>query len=434
MKRIQHALLFSILFMTTNITYAQGNEIFIKAGLLYDSEQNALLKDKVIHVIGNRIAAIGNTSIIPPGAVVEDLGEYTVMPGLIDAHTHVLFSQEPSDDFAEHSVSTLTLQSDALRVLRASKRARSYLDVGFTSIKDLGNSGHYLDVALRDAINEGSIEGPRVFASGPILSANGGQLYGVIPSQQDLVNLEYRIIKGAEDARIAVREHVNQGVDIIKICADNLPNRTRLSVEEMKAVVEEAHTYGLKVTAHAIMNQSTWDAVQAGVDGIEHGFYLADSTLQLMAEKEVYLVPTENSRHYMDTFYKLAGTDSADLNWLDSYFTNMEHRLKRARQKGVIIVAGSDNYNEMGVSPGRCSLDMFRAYMEMGMEPLNILQSATYLSALQLNKEKEIGVLKAGALADIIAVKGNVKADFLKTLEQVLFVMKDGKIFVREAD
>ncbi|NNF18543.1 MAG: amidohydrolase family protein, partial [Flavobacteriaceae bacterium] len=317
---------------------------------------------------------------------------------------------------------------------RGAKRARTFLEAGFTSIKDLGNSGLYLDVALRDAIKEGSVEGPRVFASGPILAATGGQIYGLNPSRQKLADLEYRVIKGVEDAKLAVREHLNQRVDLIKICADNLPNNTRLSREEMEAIVNTAHSYGLKVSAHSIINQSAWEAVMAGVDGIEHGFYLADSTLQLMAEKQVYLVPTENSRDYMDTYYGLAGTDPAELGWLESYFSNMKDRLNRARENGVTVVAGSDNYNDMGVSPGRSSLDMFRAYIEMGMQPLDILQSATYLSALQLGKEKELGVLKVGAFADIIAVKGNIEENFLQSIEEVSFVMKDGKVYVREED
>ncbi|NNF19599.1 MAG: amidohydrolase family protein, partial [Flavobacteriaceae bacterium] len=204
---------FGLLLLLSSHSYSQVDELFIKAGLVYDSEQNVLLKNKVIHVKGNRIGGIGDMNMIPPGAAIIDLSDHTVLPGLIDAHTHVLFSQEPTDDFAEHSMATLTLQSDALRALRGARRARTYLEAGFTSIKDMGNSGLYLDVALRDAIEEGSVEGPRIFASGPILAAAGGQIYGLNPSQQELANLEYRVINGVEDAKLAVREHLNLGVD-----------------------------------------------------------------------------------------------------------------------------------------------------------------------------------------------------------------------------
>jgi imidazolonepropionase-like amidohydrolase len=341
----------------------------------------------------------------------------------------VLFSQEADEDFAEHSVHSLTMESDALRVLRGSKRAKSYLAQGITSIKDLGNSGLYLDVSLRDAINEGTIEGPRIFASGPILAAEGGQIYNVLPEHQDIIDLEYRIISSAEDARNAVREHVNQNVDLIKICADNLPNKTYLTVDEIKSIVETAHSYGLMVTAHCVTNQSAWNAIEGGVDGIEHGFNLADSTLVRMAKEQVYLVPTENSRAYMKTYAKLAGYQEDESDWIDNYMTRSEDRLKRAIDKGVVIVAGSDNYTDINVTRGASSKDMFRYYFEAGMKPLDILQSSTYISAIQLKKENKIGRIALQAYADIIAVKGDLINDFVSTLENVVFIMKDGKIY-----
>ncbi|SDI01979.1 amidohydrolase family protein [Winogradskyella thalassocola] len=427
-----HKLFVFLLFILclSESAFAQQNDTYIKAGLLYDSEQNALLKNKVIHVKGNTIISIGAFNSIPENAEIIDLTEYTVLPGLIDAHTHVLFSQDASEDFSEHSIHSLTMESDAIRTLRGSKRAKSYLDVGITSVKDLGNSGLFLDVALRDAINEGTIDGPRIFASGPIMAATGGQVYGVSPKHQNLIDLEYRIINGVEDAKIAVREHVNQKVDVIKICADNIPNNTHLSIAEMKAIVETAKTYTLSVVAHSITNQSAWNAIQAGVDGIEHGFKLADSTLTLMAKKKVFLVPTENSRTYMNTYGKLAGYDSNDLGWIDNYLDRMTKRLNRAIQKGVTIVAGSDNYTDIRGTRGESSRDMFRVYFEAGMKPLDILQSATYISALNLNKQNEIGVLKSGAKADIIAIKGHITTDFINTIEQIVFVMKDGNVYL----
>jgi len=425
-------ILLLIIICSQTILSAQQKDTYIKAGFLYDSEQNVLLKNKVIHVKRNKIVSVGTYSTIPNGAEIIDLTAYTVLPGLIDAHTHVLFSQDASEDFSEHSIHSLTMESDAIRTLRGAKRAKSYLDVGITSVKDLGNSRLFLDVALRDAINEGTIEGPRIFASGPIMAATGGQIYGVSPKHQNLIDLEYRIINGVEDAKIAVREHVNQNVNVIKICADNIPNNTHLSIDEMKSIVQTADSYGLSVVAHSITNQSAWNAIQAGVDGIEHGFKLADSTLTLMAEKKVFLVPTENSRAYMETYSKLAGYDNDDLDWIDSYLVRMRNRLTRAIQKGVTIVAGSDNYTDIGGTRGASSRDMFRAYFEAGMKPLDILQSATYTSALSLNKENEIGVIKSDAKADIIAVKGNITTDFVNTIEQVVFVMKDGKIYISD--
>ncbi len=400
------------------------------AGSLYDSQQNILLRDRIIHIQGNKIIDVGNNIEIPDDAKIIDLSDYTVLPGLIDAHTHVLFDQEPQDDFAKHSISTLVLENQALRTLRGVKRAQSYLDVGITSIKDLGNSGEFLDVALRDAINEGSIEGPRIFAAGQIMSGPGGQVYGVQKKYQKIVDDEYRIIKSPGDAINAVREHINQGVDLIKICADNLPNNTRLTVPEMEAIVKTAHSYGLTVTAHSIRNQSAWNAIKAGVDGIEHGFFLADSTLNLMADKNVFLVPTENSRDYMETYYRLQGKDPDELSWLDRYMNDMQSRLMKAIDNEITIVAGSDNYTDIQVSRRVSSQDMFKAYYESGMKPLNILQSATYLAAKSFNKENEIGVLKSKSFADIIAIKGDVQNNFLNSIKDIVFVMKNGEIYL----
>lgn len=426
-----------LIFLFVCDTYSllgQQREVYLITDLLYDSEQNALVRNKVVHIKGNEILNIGEEDIIPENAEKINLKGYTILPGLIDAHTHVLFSQEPDEDFAEGSINTLTRESEALRTLRGAERAESYLKVGITSIKDLGNSGLFLDVALRDAINEGTIAGPRIFASGPIMAASGGQIYGVSHQHQDLIDLEYRIIENIEDGRNAVREHMNQHVDLIKICADNIPNNTRLTRDEMKTIVQTAHSYELTVTAHSITNQSAWEAVQAGVDGIEHGFFLADSILSVMAEKDIFLVPTENSRSYMNTYYKLAGTSPEELHWIDSYLKNMENRLSRAIDKGVTIIAGSDNYTDIKVSRGTSSKDMFRAYFEAGMKPLDILRSATYLSALHMNKEKEIGVLRPGAKADIIAIKGDLQNDFPEAIENIVFVMKGGKVYMDKTE
>jgi len=418
-----------ILISSQERIIGQQNSTYIKAGLLYDSKNNKLLKNKLIHIQGKKIISVGEFDSLPKNIQVIDLTEYTVLPGLIDAHTHVLFSQDANEDFAEHSIQSLTMESEALRVLRGYKRAKSYLDQGITSIKELGNSGLYLDVALRDAINEGTLEGPRIFASGPILAANGGQIYGVLPEHQNIIDLEYRIITSPEDAKNAVREHVNQNVDLIKICADNIPNKTYLTIDEIKSIVQTAHSYNLKVTAHCVTNQSAWNAIEAGVDGIEHGFSLADSTLIKMAEKQIYLVPTENSKTYMNTYAKLAGYKNDELGWIDNYLDRLEDRLNRAIDKGVIIVAGSDNYTNIDLSRGESSKDMFRYYFEAGMKPLNILQSSTYISAYQMGRENLIGYIYPQANADIIAVKGDIINDFISTIENVVFIMKDGKIY-----
>jgi imidazolonepropionase-like amidohydrolase len=169
------------------------------------------------------------------------------------------------------------------------------------------------------------------------------------------------------------------------------------------------------------------------VDGIEHGFNLADSTLALMSEKGIYLVPTENSRNYMLRYADLVGYSKEEQQWIESYLANMNNRFKRAMGQGVTIVAGSDNYTQInGISRGESSKDMLRVYFEFGMKPLDILQSATYISAQSFNKESEIGRIAPNAFADIIAVKGDLSENFLEAMEDVVFVMKDGTVYLNE--
>jgi len=422
-----------MLLIVSASCWSQQQNIYIKAGKLYDSEDNKLLKNKLIQIQGRKIVSIGEFKSLPENSQIIDLTECTVLPGLIDAHTHVLFSQEAHEDFTECSIHTLIMEDDATRALRGSARARSYLMAGITSIKDLGNSGLFLDVALRNAIDEGILVGPRIFASGQILAAAGGQMYDVPAANQSIIDGEYRIVKNAEDAQNAVREHVNQKVDLIKICADNIPNNTRLTVEEIKSIVDMAHSYNLTVTAHCITNKSAYNAIMGGVDGIEHGFNISDTTLALMAKKNIYLVPTENSKTYMLKYAELAGHGPADIEWIDRYIGNMAERLKKAIQLGVPIVAGSDNYTKIsGLTRGESSSDMFRMYYESGMKPLDIIQSSTYLSAYHFGKEDEIGQIAPNSFADIIAVKGDIEADFLNTISNIEFVMKDGAIYVDE--
>jgi imidazolonepropionase-like amidohydrolase len=198
----------------------------------------------------------------------------------------------------------------------------------------------------------------------------------------------------------------------------------------MKAIVKMAHRYNLKVTAHATNDLAVWEAVTAGVDGIEHGYEISDKTLALMAEKNVVLVPTDISKPLFHILY-----DIIDFKWdrelnLERTKKRYSDRLQRAINAGVTIVTGSDNYLDFKMPQGEAAKNILVAYLEEGMKPLQILQSSTYLSAKFMDKEKELGVIKEGAFADIIAVKGDVEQDFANSMFNVVFVMKNGEIFV----
>ncbi|WP_345226720.1 amidohydrolase family protein [Hymenobacter koreensis] len=397
----------------------------IKAGRLFDSERGIVLTNQIIIIRGNSITAVGKGIAIPPGATVLDLSQYTVLPGLIEAHSHLLMEHPGDEDNTLTVTKAVTMEGDALRALRGAARAQSYLDAGYTTVRDLGNSGVYADVALKRAIDEGTLPGPRLYVSGPGLAPEGGQVPGLMPGQTQLITGDYRIIRGVEDARLAVREHVYHGVDLIKIYSNSSPNKTYLSVPEMHAIVEEAHLHQLKVTAHATTDLAIRRALQAGVDGIEHGYVVADSTLRRMRRQHVILVPTD-----MDFQLAQRQVDKLRMNLSAEQVRTLakpyHDRLLRARQAGTTIAAGSDMYMGLGLSRGQAAKRLLFAYAEAGLPLADILRAATWNGALLL-AEPRLGRLQAGAWADIIAVKGN-PLESLSSLEGVAFVMKAGVV------
>lgn len=409
--------------MTTNISY-------IRAGKIFDAENGEIQSGITIKIEGNKVIEVGPEIKIPDSANVIDLTAYTVLPGLIDGHTHVLSLEKIGDN---HSiVNDAIFHSDGLRSLRGAKRAETWLKAGFTTIRDLGNSGQFLDVGLKTAINEGTVEGPRMYVSGPIIASEGGQVVGLIPQYSSITDKEYRVVRGVEDAINAVRENVLYGADIIKICANNTPNNTTLTIDEMKAIVKMAHRYNKKVTAHATNDKAVWEATVAGVDGIEHGYQISDSTLALMAEKGVALIPTDISTPLFHKYVEILKIEGDTDRMVNNAKASYLDRLQRAIKAGVTIVTGSDNYLDFEMPQGEAAKNILLAYEEEGMKPLDILRSSTYLSARFMDMEDQLGVIKEGAFADIIAVRGDVEKEFSKAMFDVVFIMKDGKIYFEE--
>ncbi len=433
-KQLTYLLILFYFISFTETSFAQSEKesetTYIKAGKLFDSGNGKILNNYIIKIEKNKVTEVGKNISIPEDAKIIDLTDYTVLPGLIDGHTHLMTLDDLNDD--QPMAEKLLFEGDALRVLRGSKRAKSWLENGFTTVRDLGDSGSFLDVALKKAIDEGTVVGPRMFVSGPIIISEGGQVPGLLKSHRDVIDDEYTIVKNVDDAINAVRIHVNYGADIIKICANNTPNNTSLTIDEMKAIVKMAHRYNKKVTAHATNDLAVWEAVTAGVDGIEHGYQISDTTLTLMAKKGVVLVPTDISK---PLFYKLLDIidyqkdkDPAIKRAKNRY----QDRLQRAIKAGVTIVTGSDNYIDFEMPQGKAAKNILIAYEEEGMKPLDILRSSTYLSAKFMDKEEELGIIKEGAFADMIAVKGDIINDFSKTIFDVVFVMKNGEIYVEK--
>ncbi|KEQ29713.1 amidohydrolase family protein [Pedobacter antarcticus] len=428
-------LLFTVLCCIPILLSAQSNKYLIKAGQMFDSGNGTFVKGCFILVSGNKIIEVKKEQELTDKERADytllDLSGYTVLPGLIDAHTHLLFREElkPHMDYSAQSLlKTLTMEGDAYRAIYGTVRANAYLQEGITAVQDLGNSGQFADIALMNAIDNGLVPGPRMRSSGPGLASEGGQLPGVIYKHRHLADDEYRIVNGRDEIIKAVRENVNQGATVIKIFADNVPNRTSLSVQEMESAVKEAHRYGLRVTAHATDAESIHNAVLAGVDGIEHGYNVQDSTLQLMAKRGVILVPTDGDSTVMANYARIAypGEDSsADMA---SYLKRLAKRLNRAIKMGVTIAAGSDDYIDVNLPYGLPSKHTLIGYHEAGVSIPDVLKFATVNAAKQLNWEKRIGIIRKGYLADIIAVDINLEND-INSILQVHFVMKDGVIY-----
>jgi len=429
---IKRALIpFCLLFLLNSIavlkaqTPAAADVIVIRAGRLFDSEKGVFLPARTIVIKNNLIESVGENLPIPKGARVIDLSRYTVLPGLIDAHTHLLYLEDPSAGLTTEGIKALTVEGTTLRALRGAARGRTFLNAGITTVRDLGNSGRFGDVALRTAINEGSVDGPRMYVSGPGLSPEGGQFPGLQSSYREIAEEEYRIVKGAEDARLAVRENVNYGARLIKIYANNTPNPNYLSMDEMRAIVDEAKLLRIKVAAHATNDIAARRAVEAGVDSVEHGYELKDETLALMKQRGTVLVPTDIDDFSLKRYAERSKTPPQSLQ---KFIENSRERLRRAIAAGVTIVAGSDNYIDMGMPQGEAAKRVLFAYRESGMEPAQILQSAT-INAARLIGDPRLGAIKPAAFADIIAVEGDPAQDFT-ALERVKFVMKNGKVYV----
>ena len=411
-------------------TSASAPTTVVRAARMIDPKSGNTVQNAVVVVRGGRIVSAGANAAIPSGAKVIDLGNLVLMPGLIDAHTHLLQNYRGElggDD--PNMVLTVTTMSTAKRALLGAKMGLEDLEAGITTVRDLGNSGFGGDVALRDAINAGWVVGPRIRAATRALSAAGGQFGPVQPETQKIIEQEYAVVSNPDEARRAVRQAFYDGADVIKVIVNTGPRV--VSLDEMKAIVEEAHRVGRTVAAHAIGDTATRIAAEAGVTSIEHAYTIPDEVLRMMAQKGIYLVATDYpAEFYVDAFAAslTAEQKRQRLEGATQFAKSNGERLMRAVRAGVKVAFGSDEYyNAPGRTRGQSSLLTLQAYQEAGMSPLEVLRAATINSATLLGWGDRIGSIEPGKLADIIAVEGDPLKD-VKDLQRVRFVMKGGEI------
>ncbi len=424
-KRLQLFLRSAVLCcILASALFAQPAEtIAIKCGKLFDGKTDRLLDNQTIIVQGNRITAVGGNISIPANARVIDLSQATALSGLIDTHTHMYLHDGDYND-------QLLKEQIAYRAIYASVNARQTLEAGITTIRDLETEGAmYADVALRDAINNGIVPGPRMQASTRSLGITGGYSpYGFSPEVPMIYGAQ--IADGVEGVRLATREQIKYGADVIKIYIDHRRGRSLVgdsltgfptfTLDETKAIVEEAAKVGIKVAAHAYTSVAAQTAINAGCISIEHGLYLDETTLRLMAQKGCYWVPTMIA--YLRGMENPNVTPAARQMYEGTTRRHKATFQRALKIAGLKIAFGSDLTGAHGTNARE--LEVMVRY---GMTPLAALKSATTIAAELLGWQSQIGSIESGKLADIIAVSGNPLADITE-LQRVKFVMKDGKV------
>ena len=395
----------------------------VRAARLIDTKNGRVVNNPIVLINGDRIQAVGRSGevSIPSGSKVLDLGGATLLPGLIDLHTHL------NDEPEFHGVAFHTLSAPRMAIIGA-KGARMTLDVGFTTVRNVGSS-HYADVALRDGINAGDVPGPRMQVSGPMIGSTGSHCdYTYLAPEFHYA--DEGVANGVPAVQEKVREVLKYGADWVKFCASggvfsqgDLPDDVQFSPEEMVAIVEEGHRHGKKVAAHAHGTRAIIEAVKAGVDTIEHGSVLDDEAIRLMKEHGTYLVADIYDDDFILQHGKEYGYTDENLTKEKMLGQKQRDSFRRAVQAGVKVGYGTDT----GSIPFGQNGKQFFYMVKYGLTPMQAIQSATTWAADVMNWSDRIGSLEPGKYADLIAVTGNPIED-ITTLERVPFVMKGGQV------
>ena len=427
MKRALCLAGFALLLLTRADLRGDETPVAIRAGRLVDVRSSKIVERAVVIVRGTRIEAVGAGLAIPAGARVMDLSSSTVLPGLVDCHTHLVGDAQDLDPLADVRKTAAQVAYEAL------PNARRTLEAGVTTVRDVGTFRAFVDLALRDAIARGDVVGPRIFGAGAYvtITGGGGALNGLAPDILLPRDLRFGVADGPDQVRQRVREIAGYGADLIKVLATGAflthksnPGAEELTFEELSAAVGEAKKRGLRVAAHAHGAEGIKNAVRAGVASIEHGTFIDEEGIRLMKERGTYLVADIYDDDYIvSEEARKKGIPKDFLEKESDAGRIQRENFRRAVRAGVRIDYGTD----AGVYPHGDNAKQFAYHVKFGQTPMEAIRSATIVAAELIGKPAEFGSIDPGKSADIVAVEGDPLSDITR-LERVTFVMKEGRV------
>jgi imidazolonepropionase-like amidohydrolase len=411
-----------VLTVLLAVTPSLAQVTAIRAGAIIDPSNGKLIRNQIILVEGTKITSVGADTAIPSGANVIDLSKSYVLPGLMDAHTHISWNSGWGD---EGTYARLETTSTAFRALMAIKLAREALNAGFTTLRDVGGiEGEYAMTDVRHALSLGWFIGPTIQSCGKIIGPYGGQYHHVAPEYGRTWTHDFADADSPEEVRAAVRRNIFYGANCIKLVADN--SVYHYSVEEVKAAVDEAHSAGLAVAVHVLGGEAARNVILGGADSIEHGHNLDDDLLRLMKEHGTFLSGTEFPlAHLVGMYRSQSEAEAQDRKEVD--------RLRRSYKVGVKIVFSTDTVIDLpGKTRGQMMLDYLDQWVRAGIPAADTLKAMITTNAELLRIADQRGRIAPGYVADIIATPQN-PLDDIKALREANFVMKDGRQIKQQA-